>query len=371
MKGNTYRGTTGRLRAALSAAVVVCAVTALPPTAASAEPTAAAGLVDTRAAGDGVERISAAADGTQGSGDSVDASITPDGRHVVFASAAGNLTSDQATGGPRVFVRDQRTGHTKRLGYLPALAPPAISGDGEYVAYTVRWEGHAGIREFQVGTGRQAAPTCIRICDQPTLNADGHFLAFVDVRNRRPVDQRIEVQGRGGAPVTVATLQHIRPARPSISGDGRRLAYQDDEAGHVFVWDRTSGTTSGPIGGTARATLVQLSDDGTEVVYLSGSDTRVHDVASGAEQVVPHARGVAVDPSGRYLLYAPQGATGPSLVLRDLRAGTDRTVADQPASAGLHAVSAGGRDVVFQSTAGGIVPGEANGKSQLFVRHFG
>lgn len=369
VKATAKRSTAGRLRAALSAAVVACTVTAVLPAAASAAP---AGLVGTRTtAGGEVERISVAADGTQGGDDSQDASITPDGHRVVFSSSAANLTPDQATGEPKVFVRDRQTQQTKRIGYLTTLAPPVISGDGEYTAYPVKWITNVRVRQYQVGSGRTISANCLYSCDQPSFSRDGRYLALVASVGRPATSQRIEVQDLNGPTVTVATLGHTQPARPSISGDGRYVAYQDAGTGDVFVWDRTSGTTSDPISGPQGAALVQLSDDGSKVVYLSGADTYVHDVPSDTDQVVPNARGVAVDPTGHYLLYAPQGTTGPSLALRDLRTGTDRTVSDKPASAGAHAVSADGRDVVFQSAAGGIVPGDANGKSQVFVRHFG
>lgn len=85
---------------------------------------------------------------------------------------------------------------------------------------------------------------------------------------------------------------------------------------------------------------------------------------------MPNVRGVAIDPTGRYLLYAPHDTTGPSLMLRDLETGTDEIVSDQPASAGTDAVSAGGRDVVFHSTADTVVPDDTNGKSDVFIRRF-
>ncbi|WP_445400647.1 TolB family protein [Streptomyces sp. LE64] len=119
----------------------------------------------------------------------------------------------------------------------------------------------------------------------------------------------------------------------SITPDGSRIVFSstatnlgdtpttaDGEEQDVFVWDRSNGTPAGPIEGPAKAaTLVQLSDDGSKVVYLSGSDTHVHDT----------------------------------------RSGTART-----------AVSAGGRAVVFHSTADDLVPGDTNGTSDLFVRSF-
>ncbi|CAM5338098.1 hypothetical protein GCM10010329_36890 [Streptomyces spiroverticillatus] len=79
---------------------------------------------------------------------------------------------------------------------------------------------------------------------------------------------------------------------------------------------------------------------------------------------------MAIDPADRYLLYAPNATGGPSLVLRDLQTGTDETVTDQPATARADAVSAGGRDVVFQSAADGLVPGDTDGVSDVFVRTF-
>ncbi|WEB38582.1 hypothetical protein MOV08_04225 [Streptomyces yunnanensis] len=359
------------MRAALSTAVAVCAVTAVLPAAASAEPTAVAGSL-----GAGVERISVTADGTLADDNSAGASITSDGRHVVFSSSAQNLTPGGTTGRDRVYVRDQRTGQFKRMGDLTPLQPPVISGDGEYVAYTVKWMRDVRVRQYQVSTGSTASANCEAYsCNQPSLSADGQHttLAILIKRPSLPEHQRIEVQdwNTGGRKVTVAEFDHTYPSRPSISGDGRYVAYQDGEANEVFVWDRTSGTTSGPIEDSSeRASLVQLSKDGSKVVYLSGSDTYVYDVRSGTAQLVPNVRGVAIDPTGRYLLYAPNDTNGPSLTLRDLQTGTDTIVSNQPASAETDAVSAGGHDVVFQSTAGDIVPGDTHGKSHIYVRHF-
>ncbi|MFE0172309.1 hypothetical protein ACFWZ2_08310 [Streptomyces sp. NPDC059002] len=360
-----------RVRAALSAAVAACAVTAALPATASAEP--AAGVTDD--SGAGVERISVAADGIQADDNSTGASITHDGRRIVFSSSAKNLTPDASTGGERVFLRDRRTQQNQRMGNLAPTQPPVISGDGEYLGYAHQWINDVRIRQYQVRTGATASLNCSAYtCDQPSLSADGRYTAHVIRSIRQPsFGQRVLVQdwNNGGANETVATFDHTQPSRPSISGDGRYVAYQDGKAKDVFVWDRTGGTTSGPIEGpSAEATLVQLSNDGRKAVYLSGSDTYVHDVSTGTAQLVPNVRGLAIDPTGRYLLYAPHDTSGPSLTLRDLRAGTDEIVSNQPASAGTDAVSAGGRDVVFQSATDDIVPGDTNGKTDIFVRRF-
>ncbi|MFE0105251.1 hypothetical protein [Streptomyces sp. NPDC059009] len=371
-----HRSATRRVRAAaLSSAVAVaavCAVTMAPPGAASARPAAASGVG--AAGGAGVERISVADDGTQADADSAGASITPDGRRIVFLSSATNLTPDNPTGGKRVFVRDQRTGQTKQMrsNYSP-LGAPVISGDGQYAAHWAQLFRDTKVFLAQVSSGSVIGINCSGLsCSQPSLSADGRYIAQVATFNRPPSRQHIEVlDWHADTKVTVAEFDHTASSRPSMSGDGRRVAYQDGQTKDVFVWDRTTGTSSGPIEGPAKeATLVQLSKDGSKAVYLSGTDTYVYDVGAGTAQLVPNVRGVAIDPTGRYLLHAPGGTSGPSLSLRDLPAGTDETVSNQPASAETDAVSTGGRDVVFQSTADDIVPGDTNGKSDVFVRRF-
>ncbi|MFB3879665.1 MAG: S-layer homology domain-containing protein [Armatimonadota bacterium] len=94
------------------------------------------------------ERVSVATlTGAQGNGETLGRpGVTPDGRYVVFSSAADNLVPDDTNGKWDVFVRDRTTGTTERLsvssagvegnddsGYdAPAVA---ISDDGRYVSF--------------------------------------------------------------------------------------------------------------------------------------------------------------------------------------------------------------------------------------------
>ncbi|MER5301851.1 hypothetical protein ABT039_20655 [Streptomyces lasiicapitis] len=359
------------MRNALGAAVVVCAVTTLlPGAAASAEPAAVTGAAGDRGAG--VERISVAADGTQSDGDSTGGAITTDGRRIVFSSSATNLTPGNAAGSERVYLRDEPSGQLKQVGSHP-IAAPVISGDGEYAAYWVLLFRDTKVKLAQWTAGSSIGVNCDALnCSQPSLSGDGRYVANVATIGRPSSSQRIDVwDWQANTKQELAWFDHTAPSRPSISGDGRFVAYQDGKAKDVFVWDRDHGSTSDPIEGPSKeATIVQISEDGSKVVYLSGSDTYVHDVSSGTAQRVPNVKGLAIDPTGDHLLYAPNDTTGPSLILRDLRTGTDEVVSSQPASAGVDAVSAGGRDVVFQSRADDIVPGDTNGKSDVFVRRF-
>jgi Tol biopolymer transport system component len=318
--------------------------------------------------------VSVATDGTQGDGDSVGATITADGRRVAFSSSATNLASGTSGGRNKPYVRDRRTSQTMLMSsIITPSQPPVISGDGQYVAHWGQLMRDTKVFLSQAWTGRTIGINCSGLsCGQPSLSADGRYIAHVATFSRPPSRQTVEViDWQADTKETVAEFEHTLPARPSISGDGEYVAYQDAEAEDVWLWNRTDGTTSDPIEGPSRAaTLVQLSKDGRKVVYLSGSDTHVYDVSGDTDHLVPNVRGVAIDPTGHYLLYAPHDTSGPSLVLRDLDAGTDEIVSNQPASAGTDAVSAGGRDVVFQSTADDLVPGDTNGMSDVFVRRF-
>ncbi|MFF7276953.1 hypothetical protein [Streptomyces griseorubiginosus] len=73
--------------------------------------------------GAGVERIGVADDGAGADESSVGASITTDGRRIVFTSSAKNLIPGDTTAGDRVFLRDQRTGPTERMGYQSPPSP--------------------------------------------------------------------------------------------------------------------------------------------------------------------------------------------------------------------------------------------------------
>jgi hypothetical protein len=89
-----------------------------------------------------IERVSVAADGSQTTGMvgftpiSVDPSITPDGRYVVFRSTANNLTPDATRMQMNAYIVD-RVAHTFEPVQAGALTGWAyLSDDGRYVAFT-------------------------------------------------------------------------------------------------------------------------------------------------------------------------------------------------------------------------------------------
>lgn len=91
----------------------------------------------------GTVRVSVASDSTQANGPSGFASISNDGRHVVFRSCASNLVPDDNNGVCDVFVHDVESGATTLASVGPAGEPTvndsnffaSVSTNGRYVAF--------------------------------------------------------------------------------------------------------------------------------------------------------------------------------------------------------------------------------------------
>jgi Tol biopolymer transport system component len=88
-------------------------------------------------------RVSVASDGTQAlNGNSSTARISPDGRYVVFHSAANNLVGSDTNNITDIFVHDRQTGQTQRVSVSSTGVEgngislrASISADGRYVAF--------------------------------------------------------------------------------------------------------------------------------------------------------------------------------------------------------------------------------------------
>lgn len=161
-----------------------------------------------------------------------------------------------------------------------------------------------------------------------------------------------------------------RSGDPSMSADGRYIAFASDASnlvpgdtnstGDVFLRDTVAGVT----------TRVSLTANGGQATWGSGKP--------------------AISPDGRYVVFESSGPLvagvnhwGPDVYLRELATGrTVRISASsdgQPLSFPWHpfgynkghwdlAVTSGGSHVLFVSEAENLVPGDTNGKLDVFVR---
>lgn len=89
-----------------------------------------------------IERVSVTLGGVQGAGDSLDASISADGRFIAFTSLAGNFAADDRPASADIFLKDMQTGTlallSRNLAGVPGLGESvnaAISADGLRIAF--------------------------------------------------------------------------------------------------------------------------------------------------------------------------------------------------------------------------------------------
>ena len=86
-------------------------------------------------------RVSVASDGSQANHHSMEASVSADGRFVVFRSLASNLVADDTNNRADIFVHDRDSGQTAIVSRPSGgqadghSANPVISGDGQWIAF--------------------------------------------------------------------------------------------------------------------------------------------------------------------------------------------------------------------------------------------
>ncbi|MFD3578146.1 TolB family protein [Streptomyces sp. NPDC058644] len=319
-----------------------------------------------------VERVSVAADGTEGDGPSRTASITGDGRYVAFWSDAESLTPDPYQG-PYDYghVRDLKTGDVTRI--KNSMGAPSISDDGRYAAHT-GWGSH-GINVFltDLSTGqiKQIDGRGFKYsASSPDISADGRYIAY-DLQPQHPGDpQRVEVYDRETGTREVVSDGPPDSARdmvdPSISADGRYVAYEDKGTTQIWLRDRTTGGLTRIDDGTP-STLAQVSGNGRTVAMNGANGAYVRDLRTGKVQHFAQGRAQALSPDGRRFVYGVHGDGRSDIRLRHLPSGHETTIGHGGASPG--AIAGKGRGIVYSSEDPDIVPGDTNGDSDVFVRH--
>src|SRR5262249_38171107 len=146
------------------------------------------------------ERVSVSTGGTQADSDSVNPSISADGRFVVFESAATNLVAGDTNGTWDVFVRDRQSGTTERVSVatggaegnsesnLPSVSPgrrfvvfetsssTLVAGDTATIALFVAHPLTGGTTD--VGGVPSGWPGAFTDSGLPSISADGRFVTF-------------------------------------------------------------------------------------------------------------------------------------------------------------------------------------------------
>jgi Tol biopolymer transport system component len=287
-------------------------------------------------------RISVGLDGTEANNASCCSSISANGRYIAFESHADNLVSDDTNGTRDVFVLDRQSGHMTRV----SVASDGTEGNG--------WSHRASIS----ADGRYVAFESFASNLVPG-DTNGRDDVFVHDRQTGQTT-RVSVASDG-------TQGNGVSATPSISADGRFVVFNSTASNlvagdtngtnDVFVHDRQTGQTSlvsvasDGMQGNAGSFAPAISGDGRYVVFHSLASNLVPDDTNGMRDVFFHDR--------------QTGQTSRASVASDGTEGNGSSgglsISEPPS------ISFNGRYLAFFSEASNLVPGDTNGKQDIFV----
>jgi len=351
-----------------------------------------------------VELVSVDSSEIQGNNYGRDFSISADGRFVAFDSLSSNLVPGDSGASFDVFVRDRLLGATTIASVNSDNVQcdewsyqPSISADGRYVAF------------------HSSASNLADDNDDGTYDDDTNGYNDVFLRDLQTGETTREslssdnVQGTNGA------------WEASISADGRYVAFTSNSINlvpgdsnsdyDVFVRDRQEHTTTrvsvatDNTQGNGDSQWPSISANGQYVAFVSladnligagndnndSADVFVHDlvmhtttrvsVADNEAEANNESTWFSINPDGRYVAFA---SWANNLVSGDVNGNGDVFVRDLVAGETTRAsvtsggaevsgncvapsISANGRYVAFRSVATTLVPGDGNGKEDVFI----
>ncbi|MEX0321999.1 MAG: TolB family protein [Puniceicoccaceae bacterium] len=293
-----------------------------------------------------IEIISAPPGGGSANGSSLNASITPDGRYIVYNSSAQNLISGRTIYGTQIYFYDRITGETRLVSQNSSGQPGnrvseaydarnSISADGRYVVF-----------------GSYAT----NLHPDKTL---GNVQIFLWDRDTGSID--LISRGMNGHQVNNDCFD------PAISGDGRYISYNalatnivpNDTNGRndAILYDRETKSTM-------RANMV----DGLQCTDMTA--LKDHALSFDGRYLVMRTGHTRIDsPSGARAICVYDRITGEHTAI-DISSSGERS--DNPDSMTVinvePAMADNGRYVAFSSLSTNLVPNDNNSSRDIFVR---
>jgi Tol biopolymer transport system component len=377
---------------------------------------------------DATRLVSHTPSGTAGNSFSELPDISADGRWAAFMSRASDLGSPGVSAFAReIYVYEVATGALERITVRVDGSDlgggsffPALSSDGRYVAFQTNgsfvpsgpFGGHIWVYDRQTRTPTLASVNgagtpANSFSSWPRISGNGRVVAFWSLATNlvpgdtngtfdlfvrdldRGLTERVSVTTEG------VQATSVQVAGGGLSANGDRIAFAASfpgQPGSVYVRDRTAGTTTRVASGGSAS----ISADGRFVAYGDAAGLHVVEVATGLMRDVTVGLGGAapnsfsslpsISADGRYVAFWSDAS---NLVAGDSNGGGDFFVRDMVLSTtvrasvradGSQASKAGGGwypriattgDVVFQSDASDLVPGDGNGQNDVFLRSAG
>ncbi len=250
-------------------------------------------------------RVSTNGAGAEANSSSSDASLSMNGRYVVFQSTASNLVGGDTNGLQDVFVKDLQTGQTMRASTGSAgeeanngATDATISADGRFVLFTssasnlVAGDGNVTndvfLKDLQTGSTTLLSRTGAGVGDAASgnaaISADGRVVAFDSAATNLATGDTNGTSDIFLRNLATGSLQRVSTdaagtqanggsINASLSADGRYVCFESS-ATNLVAGD-TNGNTDVFVKdlGTGAVTLVSQRADGTRASGFSGSAT--------------------------------------------------------------------------------------------------
>jgi hypothetical protein len=343
--------------------------------------------------------------GANGNDNAHEPSISADGRFVAFHSAANNLHPDDADYYEDIFVRDLQTNTTTLVSRAAGAAGPnsngdsvqsSISGDGRLVAFAsgatnlhpddTDMDSDVFVRDLQANTtilaSRSAGPAGVKgnaHSDEASISVDGRFVAFdsnasnlhpddadtytdVFVRDLQTDAMTLVSRASGAA----GAKGNVSSDSPSVSRDGRFVAF-DSFASNLHPDD------------------TDIRDD-VFVRSLQTNTTALVSRATGAAGAKGnfHSRYASISANGDFVsfhssasnLHPDDSDYDDDVFVRNLQANETILASRASGAAGVKgdntsrfaSISADGRFVAFESRATNLHPDDPDNFEDIFVR---
>jgi Tol biopolymer transport system component len=385
-----------------------------------------------------------------GNGDSLPADVSTNGRYAVFESSASDLVAGDTNNATDVFVRDLQTGTTILVSAATNGLPgnrysrsPAMTPDGRYVVFVsaannlvagdTNGIGDIFVRDLQTGVttlvsageqSRNLATLIFSTSDSPSMSPDGRYVLFLSEATNLvsgvpagcDVYMRDLVAGQttwvSSYATTAVQFSNAVCFSPTMSSDGRYIVYgaatNTSTTGFILYYDRDTSQTSivHSNATVARAPYedirsIDLTSDGRFVTFVantngsSGTQTciSVWDAQSGTLDVasldlssqVPSnsiCSAPTIDGSGRFVAFMSSGsnlvtnstAGGFHAYLRDRQLETTTLLDADTNGVGtalspsvVPRLSADAHLVAFECPDGSLFPNDRNHNSDLIV----
>ncbi len=319
-------------------------------------------------------RVSVSSSGRQANGASTADGISPDGRFVVFASKATNLSVAPDTNRAYdIFVRDRTLGITRRVSIPPSGGQfrgpsrgASISANGRYVLFTELPPRHAlraYLRDRTDGTTTRIGRGAPNGWDVQAdgMSANGRMLAYVTTDQLDDCGVFIHDRATGRTVSTSAlsangTLGTCCDGPAAFSADGSKAVFSclasNQTTEVVVLWSRGGGFTQ-LTSATDDSMPTAMTDDGSEVSFVSYDPSLVAGDTNGKPDLF--SMNLNTHAVSRLDLTSSGG---------QIPAGT----AGDPYLWSGGQLSGDGQWAVFTSAGGTIVPGDTNNAVDVFER---